>query len=415
MPVLLLKSGEGPKREVPVGERVLVGRGAACGCRVDDHLVSREHAEVVRSGADYLLRDLGSRNGTRLNDEPVREARLAFGDEIGVGHSRLIFAEHAPSELLGTVVGGCEVLEQIGSGGMGVVYRARQRTLDRIVAIKVLHPRLVADATFVERFMREARAAGALNHNHLVHVHDAGRSGDLCFYIMEHVDGPTVGEELQAHGAMPPRRAVEIVLQIAAALATIHREGLIHRDIKPGNIMLAADGTAKLADLGLARPTRAQASDVERGADGRARVWGTPSYMAPEVALGQEADARSDLYSLGAMLFHMLTGRVPFLGATSAEVLTCHVRAPLPDLQALSPGVPTEVVAIVERLLAKRPERRYASAEELIADLAVAREVLRQAASADETRHVTPVRPAGAAAPEPLLRRLANWLQRSRS
>ena len=381
MPVLLLKTGDQPPREIAVTDGLVIGRGASCDLPLDDERVSRRHATIHREGSDYFLKDLGSRNGTRLNGEPVAFAHLAFGDEIGIGRARLLFAERAPGELVGTVLGGYEVLQQIGAGGMGVVYRARQVTLDRLVAVKVLHPRLAADAAFVERFLREARAAGALNHVHLVHVHDAQQAGSTCFYVMEFVDGPTVAERLRTRGPIPPRQAVAIALHIASALGYVHREGLVHRDIKPENLMLAAGGTAKLADLGLARPIDAAGSDVRRGPDGKCRVWGTPAYMPPEVASGHEADPRSDLYSFGATLFHMLSGRVPFLAATTAEVLAAHVHTPLPNLQEFAPTVPMFINPIIERLMAKRPERRYQTADELLPDLAVLRETLRQAGS----------------------------------
>jgi len=279
----------------------------------------------------------------------------------------------------------------------------------------VLHPRLAADETFAERFMREARAAGVLNHINLVHVHDAGQSDDLSFYVMEYVDGPTAAEELLARGPIPPRRAVGVAVHIAAALGYIHRQGFIHRDVKPENIMLACDGTAKLADLGLARPLEAHVSDVEPGPDGRPRVWGTPSYMPPEVALGREADARSDLYSLGASLFHMLSGSVPFTGADSVDVLKKHIRAPLPPLQEIAPNVPITINPVVERLMAKNRKRRYQSAEELIADLSVVREAIRRAASTEETRHTTPDPSASkgdAASRGSAARLVAKWLSR---
>ena len=379
MPLLLLRMPNGSTREIPIGRGLVIGRSASCGVRLDDDRVSRRHASVFREGDEYFLKDLRSLNGTRLNGQPVTFAHLSFGDEIGIGRARVFFADRAPSELVGTTLAGYRIGEQIGSGGMGIVYRARQMSLDRTVALKVLHPRHVADRQFIGRFLREARAAGALDHPNLVHVHDAGQADSVWFYVMEYVDGPTAADVLERRGPFTAPDVVQVATHVGGALGYIHGEGIVHRDVKPENIMLASDGTAKLADLGLARPVAAPATDVEQGEDGRPRVWGTPAYMAPEVALGQEADPRSDLYSLGATLFHMLTGRVPFAGETSAEILTQHVTAPLPDLQTVAPTAPPAFAPIIERLMAKRREHRYQSAEALLADLSLVSRALASA------------------------------------
>ena len=418
MPVLMVKGADGRSFDVEVREALVMGRGHTCDLTLDDERASRCHCKVYRHGADYFVRDLHSKNGTRLNGRKVTFARLMYGDEIGVGRTSIRFAEHSPKAFIGTRIAGYEVLDQIASGGMGVVYRARQLTLDRVVALKVLHPRLVADPRFVERFEREARAAGALNHINIVHVQDAGQAEGTYYYAMEYIDGPTVAAELRARGAMPPERAVDTVRQIATALGFAHGQGILHRDVKPENIMLTADGTAKLADLGLAMFVDTHATDAERGADGKLRVWGTPSYMAPEVALGREPDPRSDLYSLGATFFHMLTARVPFTAAAATDVLAKHVSAPLPSMQDFNPAVPVALNRIVERLMAKDRARRYPDAAELVADLSVLREVLRQATSDEETRFVTPIHPHEPADPTgatSIFGRLGNWLKKRRS
>ncbi|MFP4056418.1 MAG: protein kinase domain-containing protein [Candidatus Brocadiia bacterium] len=415
MPVLLLKLHSGKTREFPVGDRVQLGRGSDCDVRIHDDRASRRHAEIWHEADGYFIRDLGSRNGTRVNRRLVERARLAFGDEIRLGRTRLIFSEHAPSQLIGASVGGYRVLEELGSGGMGIVYLAAQDAVDRVVALKVLHPRLADDRKFVERFLREARAAAALNHVNIVHVYEAGRTDQTYFYAMEYIEGPTVAEELHRGRPIHVDRAIKIAMDIAAALGYAHKQGVVHRDVKPENIMLAPDGTAKLADLGLAKAIESKPRDVPSPPGSRARVWGTPAYIAPEVAIGHDADPRSDLYSLGAALFHMLTGRVPFVGATPTEMLTDHVHAPLPDLQTLAPQVPRMVSPVVEKLMAKNPERRYQSAEELIADLSVLRESVRQVAAAEETRYATPLFPQEPAPPSArgtLLERLRKWLGR---
>ena len=416
--MLIVKVADGRSLEIEVKEAVVLGRGHTCDLTLADDRASRNHCRVYRHGSDYFVRDLRSKNGTRLNGRTVTFARLMYGDEIGVGRSSIRFAQHSAKAFVGAQIAGYEVLDQIASGGMGVVYRARQLTLDRVVALKVLHPRLVADPKFVERFEREARAAGALNHINIVHVQDAGQADGTYYYAMEYIDGPTVAAELRARGAMPPERAADIVRQTATALGFAHQQGILHRDVKPENIMLAADGTAKLADLGLAMFVDTHHHDAERGADGKLRVWGTPSYMAPEVALGREPDMRADLYSLGATFFHMLTGRVPFTAATATEVLTKHVSAPLPSMQDYNPSVPVALNRIVERLMAKDRARRYANAPELLADLNVVIEVLRQAVSDEETRFVTPLhahKPADPTGATSIFGRLGGWLRKRKS
>jgi len=404
MPFLLLKTPGGRYVETEVGECVLIGRGSACALRLDDALASRQHAQVDRDGATCCLRDLGSRNGTLLNGEPVTAAALDFGDVIAIGYARILFVEQAPSALIGQRVAGCEVLEQIGSGGMGVVYRARQLSLDRQVALKVLHPRLVARPKFVERFLREARAAGALNHPNLVHVHDVGQWGDTYYYAMEFVDGHTAFEEIRRQSVLAPDRAIGIVLDVAAALACAHSQGICHRDVKPENIMLARDGAAKLADLCLATASQLDDPNRETGPDGKTRVWGSPSYMAPEVATGAAADPRADLYALGVTLFHMLAGRLPFVGASATDILRQTVHEPVPDLRRLAPQpIPQALVAVVERLLAKEPSRRYPTADALAAHLTIVRRTLRHVVSEEDTH------PVDLDGPGPLRRLLDRW------
>ena len=426
MAVLLLKSADGRITETPIEGQVILGRSVHCTVRLDDERISRRHAEVSRQGDAFFVRDLGSRNGTRLNGRPVTLSRLADGDEIGLGSTHLLFIERQPSQMVGTAIACYELLEPIGYGGTAVVYRARQAALDRTVALKVLHPRLAADRDFVERFLRGARAATALNHVNVVHVHDAGEANGKCYCAMEYVDGPSLAHELRTRGPIPPRHAIEIALQIASALAYAHKQGILHRDVKPENILLSSDGRAKLSDLGLStsppaeggRPSTGsgRAERVEaREADAKARVWGTPAYIAPELALGEDPDPRSDLYSLGATLFHMLAGRVPFPGANPADILNKHVHAPLPDLQTLAPDVPRVVSPLIEKLLAKRRERRYPSADELIADLTVLREAIRDASSCDETRFLTPLPPGEPTKDETsssIARLVARWLRR---
>ena len=263
-------------------------------------------------------------------------------------------------------LGNFEILSRLGEGGMGTVYKARQLSLDRTVALKVLPPRLAKDPTFVRRFIREAKTAGKLTHPNIITTLDVGESGGFNYIAMEYIEGPSLSEVIEKHGKIPEKRAIEVVTGIASGLGYAARHNIIHRDIKPSNIMIAADGKAKLCDLGLAKQLFVDdASLTESGA-----AVGTPHYMSPEQAEGKPGiDGRSDIYSLGATLFHMLTGRHPFTGDTPLEILHKRLKEPPPSPRGLSPELSDGVCAIVQRMMARELNDRYQTAEELLADL----------------------------------------------
>ncbi len=263
-------------------------------------------------------------------------------------------------------LGNFEILSKIGEGGMGAVYKARQLSLDRIVALKVLPPRLARDSTFVRRFFREAKTAGKLAHPNVITTLDVGESGGFYYIAMEFIEGPTVAELIQQEGKIAEPKATDIVAGVAAGLAYAARHNIIHRDIKPSNIMIASDGKAKLCDLGLAKQLFVDdASLTESGA-----AVGTPHYMSPEQAQGRsDVDGRSDIYSLGATYFHMLTGRQPFTGDTPLEILHQRLKETPPSPRALSPGLSDGVCEVVQKMMARDLKDRYQTAEELLADL----------------------------------------------
>src|SRR5918997_910064 len=252
----------------------------------------------------------------------------------------------------------------IGSGGMAEVYLARDRELDRDVAIKRLRQHYAHDEEVVERFEREARSAASLSHPNVVSVYDRGETDDGSYYIvMEYVPGGNLKERILEKGALPPEEAIEVGLQVARALRAAHKQGMVHRDVKPQNVLLTESGEAKVADFGIARA--AAASTVTK----TGFVVGSAHYLSPEQALGHPATPRSDLYSLGVVLYEMLTGRVPHDAETQVGIVMKHVSGrPLPPAE-VNPDVPEGLDAVVARLLARDPEDRYRDAAALIEDL----------------------------------------------
>ncbi len=346
--------------------RIVLGRRSANEIQVIDAQASREHTAVIVDGGRYVLRDLKSRNGTYLNDEPVKsDEELDFGDRIRIGAAVYELVDETTEEPITLQIPGYAIVERIGRGGMGTVYKSRQLSMDRVVALKVLNDRYSKDEKFIERFIREARSAGRLSHPNVIHVHDVSESDGVHYFTMEHVDGTTVKRLLKKKGRLDVDKALDIVLQAAKALEYAHENSIVHRDIKPDNLMITRDGVVKLADLGIAKTFD---EGVDESAKQR-RVFGTPHYMAPEQALGKDIDARADIYSLGATFYHMLTGTTPFQGPTVTDVLKAHIQSSLPPVQEKVPGVPDSVVFILERMMAKNPEKRYASMNSLADDI----------------------------------------------
>jgi len=259
-----------------------------------------------------------------------------------------------------------EIQRGIARGGMAQVYLARDQLLDRPVAIKVLFPEFARDPSFVERFRREAQAAANLNHPNIVGIYDWGQERGTYFIVMEYVEGRSLRDLIRAQGALPPAQVAEIGAEIAGALAFAHRSGVVHRDVKPGNVLMTAAGRVKVTDFGIARATQGNSGEAltQTGA-----VMGTATYFSPEQAQGLPVDGRSDVYSLGVVLFEMLTGEPPFSGDTPVAVAYKHVReaAPRPSDRVLD--VPPDLDTIVVSAMAKELDSRYQSADDLRDDL----------------------------------------------
>jgi serine/threonine-protein kinase len=290
-------------------------------------------------------------------------------------------------------VGGFEVLSKIGQGAMGAVFKARQVSVDRIVALKILPRRLARDPQFVQRFLREARSAARLNHTNIVQAIDAGQAAGYHYFAMEFVDGQSLADRLAEHGRLPEQKALAVIRDVLSGLACAHRAGIIHRDVKPDNILITSAGVAKLADLGLARENLAARSDLT----GTGVALGTPNYISPEQVRGDDQiDGRADLYSVGAMLFHLLTGQPPFVGTTSAVVMSQHLTEPIPDPRSLNPAVSYETAMLIRKAMAKDRNHRQASAEEFLNDVNAL--LSRPAASADGSSTPPPLAVVGTAA-----------------
>ena len=258
-----------------------------------------------------------------------------------------------------------EIFRRLARGGMAEVLLARDRVLDRPVAVKELVPEFATDPNFVERFRREAQAAASLTHANVVGVYDWGSQDGTYFIVMEYVDGPSLSQVIRSDGPLHPRRAAEIAAEVADGLGFAHARGVVHRDIKPGNVLLTKSGQAKVTDVGIARALSSPAEDLTQAGS----VMGTATYFSPEQAQGLSVDGRSDLYSLGVVLYEMLTGRPPFTGETPLAISYRHVQdAPEPPSTHIS-GLPRGLEAIIMKLLAKKPDDRYSSAQDLRLDL----------------------------------------------
>src|SRR3954471_10157341 len=282
------------------------------------------------------------------------------------------------SQMIGTVLSGRYRLEaKLGSGGMSTVYLPRDETLDRAVAGKVMHREMSEQADQLERFRQEARAVAKLSHPNVVAVIDAGEDKGHPYIVFEYVEGETLKQRIARLGALDTQEALAYAIEIARGLTVAHARNMVHRDIKPQNVLIDADGRAKLTDFGISRQLE------QDGMTATGRVLGTTDYVAPEQAMGMGVDPRSDIYSLGVVLYEMLIGQVPFHADSQVGVAMKHVNEELPDVQRRRPEVSAAVALVVERATAKDPSERYQQVSEMIDDLETALEV--EAARAGST------------------------------
>jgi eukaryotic-like serine/threonine-protein kinase len=295
------------------------------------------------------------------------------------------------STLLGTTLNDRYRLDaRIGAGGMSTVYRALDETLQREVAIKLMNREVAADSAQLERFRREARAVAQLSHPHVVGVIDAGEDDGRPYIVFEYIEGETLKERIKRLGRLPITEAVAYAIEIARALGAAHARNIVHRDVKPQNVLIDDEGSAKVTDFGIARTLD------EDGLTADGRVLGTTDYVAPEQALGQPVTGQSDLYSLGIALYEMLTGEVPFKGDNQVAVAMMHVRDEIPDVRSKRPEVSAALASIIDKATAKRVKDRYADDQSMIGDLeeALALETARAGSATGEVTSVLKTLPA---------------------
>ena len=274
------------------------------------------------------------------------------------------------AERSGQKIVGYKFLGKLGAGAMATVHKAKQMSLDRTVAIKILPRKFSSNPQFIERFYAEGRAAAALNHPNIVQAYDVGKSGEFHYFVMEFVDGRSVYDDIARHKRYNEKDAIDIIIQIAEALQHAHEKGLIHRDVKPKNLMLTKEGMAKLADMGLARAM----NDKEMAEAEAGKAFGTPYYISPEQIRGEvNITPAADIYSLGATLYHMVTGNVPFDGKNPSAVMHKHLKAELVPPDHVNPKLSAGISEVIEMMMAKDPKARYKSCKDLLIDLRAVR------------------------------------------
>jgi serine/threonine-protein kinase len=314
-------------------------------------VVCSEHKALCEKGAKTSLGDLLVQLGYLTHTQLAR-LNMALDED----------SMYRPAQQ----IPGFQILSKLGQGAMAVVFKAKQLSLDRTVAIKVLPKRLSENPEFVERFYREGRAAARLNHANIVQAFDVGESGGYHYFVMEYIDGQTIYDLLSDGRPVSESEALRVILQSAKALEHAHAQGLIHRDVKPKNLMLTKGGDVKLADMGLAR----EIGDYATATAEAGRAYGTPYYISPEQIRGEiNIDARADIYGLGATFYHMVTGNVPFDGTTPSAVMHKHLKEPLVPPDHINRALSSGIGEIIEVMMAKSADDRYPTMAEAITDL----------------------------------------------
>lgn len=320
---------------------------------------------------DELRRSIHELKERRKTDPLMLQDLMVELGYVTISQAERLKTSIKESKVAAQQIPGYKIIGKVGAGAMAVVYKAKQISLNRTVAIKVLPRRFSENPEYVTRFYKEGQAAGKLNHPNIVQAIDVGEAGGYHFFVMEFVQGKTIADDINAGHIFGEQEAIEIIIQVCHALQHAHAHGLVHRDVKPKNIMINEQGVVKLADMGLARET----TDIEAAQSEEGKAYGTPYYIAPEQIRGKiDIDGRADIYGLGATFYNMVTGRVPFTGDDSAEIMRKHLKEKLVPPDHINTSLSAGVSEVIEIMLAKRREDRYNNVEEVLMDL----EALRQ-------------------------------------
>jgi serine/threonine-protein kinase len=371
MPKIVLKFNDKVIKEITLTDDVVtIGRKPDNDLVIDNLAVSSHHARIARLDDGFVIQDTGSTNGIFLNGEKVAQHTLKYGDQVMIGKHFVVFQDETVAPPVAARSGGprfgrYEVVRELGRGAMGTVYLGKDTVGHRTVAVKTLKPAGVDEqevASMKERFFREAESARQLSHPSIVKVYDAGEENGTAYFAMELLDGITLRDFCAKRGAVSVKRAMEIAAQVADALAYAHGKNVVHRDVKPENIMILSNGELKITDFGVAKLM--DASQTQSGV-----VLGTPNYMSPEQLIGQKVDGRSDLFSLGVVFYELLTGVRPFQARNISEMLRLHETHQPAAPSTLRADVPPPVDAIALRALRRDVTERYQQGEAMAKDL----------------------------------------------
>lgn len=369
------RAGDPDKLKMPDESGVGIGAaeeskaGSRAGGTGFDTILGRMVVEQGLATPEEVQRCLESRTPP---DTPNQKslAQLLVNSEFVTASQLERLRGMVEAERSGQQIPGYRILGKLGAGAMATVFKAKQLSLDRLVAIKVLPRKFSSNGEFIARFYAEGRAAAQLNHPNIVQAYDVGKAGEFHYFVMEYVDGSTVFDQIVRHKRYAEKDAIDIAIQVAEALQHAHEKGLIHRDVKPKNIMLTKEGVAKLADMGLARAiSDKEAAEAEAG-----KAYGTPYYISPEQIRGEKKlTPAADIYSLGATIYHMVTGAVPFEGKNPSDVMVKHLKASLVPPDHVNPKLSASVSQVIEMMMAKNPRARYQSCSDLLTDLRAVR------------------------------------------